>query len=283
MPDEVERKFLVEATLSPEVLGEDMEPAPPAPRDARRGILAAIERPLAVAFVATLGVLGAIVLGSAIASITEILIYIVLALFISLGLDPVVRVLERRGMKRGAGIGIVFGGFVVLAAAFLIFVLPPVVQQIAQLVESIPSTIAKTLESEWFLALPGDLQLAVSSALAEVAERLHHPETIAAIGGGVLKLGVGIATLALAAAMATPVLIPMFAGADRAANERIAAYSPQRAQFRLHVVLRALDHALQAAYDRGASDAEIAPMWVARDALLVGIQSGDSAFRRNRI
>ncbi len=97
------------------------------------------------------------------------------------------------------------------------------------------------------------------------------------------KLGVGIAALALAAVMATPLLIPMFAGADRAPNEQIAAHLPVRGEHDAQAELRALDHALQAAYDRGASDAEIAPMWVARDALLVGIQSGNSAFRRNRL
>ena len=97
------------------------------------------------------------------------------------------------------------------------------------------------------------------------------------------KLGTGIAALALAAVMAAPLLIPMFAGADRAPNERIAAHLPMRGERDAQAELRALDHALQAAYDRGASDAEIAPMWVARDALLVGIQSGNSAFRRNRI
>src|SRR5688572_18918514 len=125
-----------------DVLMADVEPAPPIPREARRGIVAAIQSPLTVGFIATLGVLGGIVLGSAIASITTILIYIVLALFIALGLDPVVRILERRGMKRGAGIGIVFGVFVLLAAAFLVFVLPPVVQQIAQFINSIPEAIA---------------------------------------------------------------------------------------------------------------------------------------------
>ena len=97
------------------------------------------------------------------------------------------------------------------------------------------------------------------------------------------KLGAGIATLALAAVIATPLLIPMFTDADRAADERIAAQLPLRGEHDVQAELRALDHALQAAYDRGASDAEIAPMWVARDALLVGIQSGDSAFRRSRI
>jgi hypothetical protein len=97
------------------------------------------------------------------------------------------------------------------------------------------------------------------------------------------KLGAGIATLALAAAVASPLLIPMFAGADRAPGERIAAHSTMRGEHDVQAELRALDHALQAAYDRGASDAEIAPMWVARDALLAGISSGDSAFRRSRI
>ena len=97
------------------------------------------------------------------------------------------------------------------------------------------------------------------------------------------KLGVGIATLALAAVVATPLLIPMFAGADRAAGERIAVQPLLHGEHDVHAELRALDHALQAAYDRGASDAEIAPMWVARDALLVGIQSGDSAFPQSRI
>lgn len=97
------------------------------------------------------------------------------------------------------------------------------------------------------------------------------------------KLGVGIAALALAAVMAAPLLIPMFAGADRAQNEPIAAHPPMRAERDVQAELRALDHALQAAYDRGASDAEIAPMWVARDALLAGLQSSNSAFRRNRI
>lgn len=97
------------------------------------------------------------------------------------------------------------------------------------------------------------------------------------------KLGVGIATLALAVVMTAPLLVPMFAGADRARNERIVAHPPMRGEHDVQAELRALDHALQAAYDRGASDAEIAPMWVARDALLIGIQSGESAFRPGRI
>lgn len=197
-----------------ELLTDEPEPVPAVTREGRRSIFASIERPLSVAFIATLGVLGGIVLGSAIVSITAILIYIVLALFIALGLDPIVRVLERRGLKRGSGIGIVFGVFLLLAAALLFFVLPPVVQQIAQFIESIPEAIASTLESEWYASLPADLQLAVTGALEQMAEAFGHPETIAAIGGGVLKLGVGIANAITAGFIITALTLYFLSSLD---------------------------------------------------------------------
>ena len=110
-----------------------------------------IDHPLVVAFVATLGVLGALLIGSAIGSIATILIYITLALFIALGLDPVVRRLERAGMKRGAGIATVFAAFAVLVALFLIFVLPPVLTQIVEFVVSIPQAMIDIQQSAWFI------------------------------------------------------------------------------------------------------------------------------------
>ncbi|MET0859924.1 MAG: AI-2E family transporter [Microbacterium sp.] len=158
----------------------------------RRGVLALIDRPLVIAFIATLGVIGGLVLGSAIASITTILIYIVLALFISLGLDPIVRVLERRGVKRGLGILIVFGAFALLAVCFFIFVLPPIIAQIVAFIQNLPEALIDAQQTEWFLALAPDLQDAVGAALDELAVALAKPETIAAFGGGALVVGVGL-------------------------------------------------------------------------------------------
>lgn len=97
------------------------------------------------------------------------------------------------------------------------------------------------------------------------------------------KFGVGIATLALAAVMATPLLAPLLTGADVMENRKVAVHQPVHGEHDIQAELRAIDHALQVAYDRGASDAEIAPMWVTRDALLASIQSGSPAFRNNGI
>jgi predicted PurR-regulated permease PerM len=169
------------------------EPITPSPRaPGRRGILALVDRPMVVAFVATLGVLGGLVIGSGIASITTIIIYIVLALFVSLALDPIVRVLERRGMKRGAGIGIVFGAFALLAVVFFVFILPPILSQVGSFVRNLPEAVLGVVDSDWFAALPPDLQDAVAAGLDELTVALAQPETIAAIGGGALALGIGM-------------------------------------------------------------------------------------------
>jgi len=158
----------------------------------RRGIFALLERPLTVAFVATLGVLGALIVAIALGSITTLLLQIALAMFIALGLDPIVRALERRGMKRSRGIAIVFVGYALVAAGFLFFILPPVVTQIAEFVQNLPHSVEEMIATEWFASLPVDLQFAVTGAVRQAAEILSQPETIAAIGGGVLGAAAGL-------------------------------------------------------------------------------------------
>lgn len=149
---------------------------------------------MVVAFSATIGVLGALVLGSAVGSITSVIVYIVLALFIAVGLDPVVRRLQNRGMKRGAAIGLVFAGFAVLVAAFVVFLVPPVVSQFVLLLRAAPDAIAAIPTSDWFGALSTDMQLVVRGAVENIAVALARPETIAAVGTGVLAVGAGVAS-----------------------------------------------------------------------------------------
>ncbi|WP_457099964.1 AI-2E family transporter [Microbacterium sp. P5_E9] len=173
--------------------GPAPELAAPAPREPIwQKVLAAIERPGTAGFLATIGVLLALVLGGAVRSITLILIYIVLGLFLALALDPIVRMLERRGRKRGTGITLVFAGFLVIVGFFTIFLLPPVVNQIGQFIATAPEAILGVQEGEWFAQLTPDAQAAVSAALIELSATLSSPEFIAAIGGGALALGLGL-------------------------------------------------------------------------------------------
>ncbi len=97
------------------------------------------------------------------------------------------------------------------------------------------------------------------------------------------KLVAGIASLALVAVMATPLLAPLLVDVDAEQDDPLVAHQPANDRHDTQADLHVLDHALQAAYARGASDAEIAPMWVAREALLAGIQPARAASRRDRI
>ena len=84
------------------------------------------------------------------------------------------------------------------------------------------------------------------------------------------KLGMSAATLALAGALAISLPGALFNPVDD--GRQLAAVQPTLMQRDIQADVQAIDLALQVAYDRGASDAEIAPMWVMRDTLLASIR-----------
>ena len=177
-----------DASVDPVRGGTPAEP----PRRNLGGVLAALDHPLATGFLVTLGVLIALVLGSALGAVSTILVYIVLAMFLAVGLDPIVRLLERRGLRRGAGIAIVFCGFAIVVTVFVVFVVPPVLTQIVELVHAIPEAVDGIPASDWFAALSPDTQAAVLAGLEQTAEWVSDPSTLAALGGGVLAVGGGL-------------------------------------------------------------------------------------------
>ncbi|MFT4211655.1 MAG: AI-2E family transporter [Microbacterium sp.] len=100
-----------------------------------------LHNPFRVAFVATLGVGLGIMLLNSISTLSTVLLYVGTALFLSLGLDPVVRFFERRHLRRWMAVLVtllivlaVFGGIVMT-------VVPIIVDQISQLVSAIADIV----------------------------------------------------------------------------------------------------------------------------------------------
>lgn len=195
------------------------------------GVLAGLDRPLATGFLVTIGVLGALLLGSALGAVSTILVYITLAIFLAVALDPIVRVLERRGARRGAAIAIVFCGFALLMAAFLIFVLPPVIAQIIELVEALPGAIAAVPESDWFARLSTEAQTAVLAGLAELSKWITSPSTLAFLGGGLLAVGAGIVG-GISAGFIVVALTLYFLASLSATKRAMYALAPARSRAR---------------------------------------------------
>jgi len=178
------------ADAPPDVAVLDTRPHQPSP-PAR---LAHINHPVALGFFITLGGLFAFVLGVAVSNLSTIIIYIVFALFAALGLDPIVRWFERHKVRRPWAIVIVYAAFAVVMIVILWLIVPAVVTQIAQFIGSIPDMVDDFESSDMYAWLQANVGDQIGTILTEVEGFLTNPANIAAIGGGILRLGVGVAT-----------------------------------------------------------------------------------------
>lgn len=159
---------------------------------ADRHVSTRFDHPFATGFVVTLGVLAAILLGIALNSLATVIIYVVLALFVALGLDPVVRRLERHGVKRGWGILIVFASFLLVMAGVVLVILPPVIQQIAQFAASIPAAITDFQSSDLYKQITSMFGANIADMINQAKAFISNPANLWTIGGGALQIGAGI-------------------------------------------------------------------------------------------
>ncbi|WP_438354722.1 AI-2E family transporter [Microbacterium sp. CJ88] len=148
--------------------------------------------PFTVGFGLALGALAAVVLGLAVSNLSTVIIYIAFALFAALGLDPIVKWLERRGVKRVWGIVIVFAGLAIVLVGILWLILPTVIAQISSFVRDIPATIRAFMQTDAYHWLEGMFGEGLNTLIGDLQTFLTNPSNLAAIGGGALQVGVGI-------------------------------------------------------------------------------------------
>jgi predicted PurR-regulated permease PerM len=151
-----------------------------------------IQNPFRVGLLGGLGVLLAFVIGGAIASLATILTYVGAAIFLALGLDPLVSWLEKRNIKRPVAIlitlVIVFG---ILAG--LVFALIPIISEqfnnvVTFVVNEVIPNIADNTYIHWITTnLPW-------FPVDGLVERITGFFTNTAVLGGLLQVGVGLAS-----------------------------------------------------------------------------------------
>jgi predicted PurR-regulated permease PerM len=112
-------------------------------------------------------------------TVRAILVRILIALFIAVSLDPAVRLLARRGFRRGVAVTLIFLLAFALAAAFLISVIPPLVTQFRNLSDDLPG---------YFTRLQGR-----SSQFRELNDRYHVSDQLRGLVGTLPgRLGSGV-------------------------------------------------------------------------------------------
>lgn len=160
----------------------------------KRSRLTVLDKPFALGFAVTLGGLVAIAAGMALSKSSTVLIYIGFALFVALGLDPVVRKLESRNMKRSWGIVAVYTGLMIALAGVLLLVIPAVVRQIAQLISDMPGMVSDFKKSAVYAWAQDALGVQATNLVHDVTTFVTQPAHIAAIGKGVLQVGMDVAS-----------------------------------------------------------------------------------------
>ncbi len=69
---------------------------------------------------------------------------IAIATLLAIGLDPLVNLITRRGVRRGAGVAIVFLGLLAVIAAAIYAIIPPIVNEVGSFVSTVPRTDHRT-------------------------------------------------------------------------------------------------------------------------------------------
>ncbi|WP_245635891.1 AI-2E family transporter [Herbiconiux solani] len=148
-----------------------------------------------IGLVGGLGVLLALVIGGIVSQLGTVLIYIGVALFLALGLDPLVSWLERR-MKRGIAIVIVFAAVILIFGGLLFAVIPLIVDQATNFINSFPQIVTGFTQSDFVKGVQSqlgnviDIDQATKGALSFVQD----PNNLVTLGGGLLAVGTGIAS-----------------------------------------------------------------------------------------
>ncbi|MGO1883787.1 MAG: AI-2E family transporter [Citricoccus sp.] len=142
-------------------------------------------------FLLTVGVGLAFLLFGIISANTRLLVWIGAALFISLGLDPVVRRIESWGAPRGVGVAAAVLALAALLTVFFSLLIPTVVDQTARFVNDLPGMVSDFLESEFFHDV--DTRFGIRDiAVSEIEKFIGDSANVTAVFGGIFGVGTAI-------------------------------------------------------------------------------------------
>jgi predicted PurR-regulated permease PerM len=151
------------------------------------------QSPFYVGFVGAFGVIIALALWHLIGRLSTVITLVVVAFFLTLALDPIVSFLTRRELKRPLAVSVVFAGVLVVFTLIGLLVVPPVVEQGAQLVEDAPGYVDSVLDSRLVREVDRDYQV-VDKISEEFNKRATDSAFLSQVFGGVLGAGRAVVT-----------------------------------------------------------------------------------------
>ncbi len=148
-----------------------------------------------VGLIGALGVGVGLVIWGAVASLATVLSYIGIALFIALGLDPIIRWLEHRHLPRPAAVAVVLIALFVLMTALVLLFIPRLIAQAKAMISQLPGIFTQLADADWVNSVEQLLAgyLDVNALVKSAGDFFSKPANLMTLGGGILAVGSGIA------------------------------------------------------------------------------------------
>jgi predicted PurR-regulated permease PerM len=142
---------------------------------------------------ATLGVGAGLAVLGALAAVATVLVYVGLALFLALALEPAIRYLASRGLPRWASATVAIVGSAIVIALVVVAVLPLAAQQVGIFGAQLVDTLRDLPDQAWYVWTTDNLvALDLNGLLSSLTGLLTDPRQLTAIAGGVLQVGTGL-------------------------------------------------------------------------------------------
>ncbi len=178
------------AAASASASGEP-EAAPLTPGEVRYGLAGRpFDRhsPFYIGFVATLGGVIAWTLLQFLERLSTTITLLIVAFFLALALDPIVRYLTESGTRRSMAVLIVFIGVTIVTGLIILLVVPPVIGEGTALLGQAPDYLGRLLQTKWVQELDQHYEV-VEKAQEELAKRIRDGSLVSQVFGGVLGAG----------------------------------------------------------------------------------------------
>jgi predicted PurR-regulated permease PerM len=154
-----------------------------------------IQNPFRLGLFGGLGVLVAVALGGILGSLGTVITWVGAALFLALGLDPLVSWLEKRKWPRWLAILTVLVGVLAVFAGLVFAIIPVIVEQVGNAVVAVPELIQGFQNGEVrdniLAAFPW---LPLDQILTNITDTIQNPDFGGGLFGGIISIGLGVAS-----------------------------------------------------------------------------------------
>lgn len=148
--------------------------------------------PISIGFLGTIGVGIALAGYYLLTNVGSLITWISVALFIALGLDPIVRFLMRHGLSRPLAVAATMVGLLAIFGGFMALIIPILVNQITAFITRAPDIVDNFLSSQWVREI--EKQYAISQRITTEVDRFFGDSgAVTNVFGGVLGVSQTVA------------------------------------------------------------------------------------------